>query len=209
MTKPAYMIIGVDIHDANIFERYAEGAVPLLPQLGATILSAANDIECLRGNWTPDRLVVLKFRSLEVAHAFYNSSEYAPYKTMRESCSDSDIMLVEGLADEDPGSEAEHNVLSHFLLGFNDPLNTDWVEEYQAKVPPIAKKYGLVVPCVGDNFEVLHGSFKRQSVILLQFPSFDAYRGFWTDPDYLPIKKLREDNTDSEHVAFPSGFSAV
>jgi uncharacterized protein (DUF1330 family) len=209
VTKPAYMIIGVNIHDADTFKQYAEGVLPLLLNLGTTVLSATDDIECLRGNWTPDRLVVLKFQSLDIARAFYSSSEYAPYKAMRESCSDADIMLVEGMVDEDPALAVEDKGSSHYLLGFNDQVNSDWVGEYQAKVPPIAAKYELVVPCVGDQFEVLHGSFDRQSMILLQFPSEDAYRGFWSDPDYLPIKKLREDNTVSEHVAFPGGFSTL
>lgn len=40
-------------------------------------------------------------------------------------------------------------------------------------------------------------------MILLQFASKDAYRGFWEDPAYQPIKKLRED------VAFPGGVSVV
>ncbi|MDE0989113.1 MAG: DUF1330 domain-containing protein [Pseudomonadales bacterium] len=62
---------------------------------------------------------------------------------------------------------------------------------------------------MGDKFEVLRGSFNRQSMILLQFPSEDAYRGFREDPDYQPIKKLREDNMMSVHIAFPWGFSAV
>ena len=46
-------------------------------------------------------------------------------------------------------------------------------------------------------------------MILLQFASKDAYRGFWEDPAYQPIKKLREDNTVSEDVAFPCGVSVV
>ena len=220
MTKPAYMIIGIDIHDTDVFQQYFEGAMPLLPKLGATVLSAANDIECLRGDWTLDRLLLLKFQSLGAARIFYESSEYGPYKAMLESCSDSDIMLVEGPIDEDASagnessnsessnSESSSSEPSHYLLGFNDTRNTDWVGEYQAKVPPIAAKYGLIVPCVGDKFEVLKGSFERQSMILLQFSSEDTYRGFWSDPDYLPIKKLREDNTESEHVAFPGGFGA-
>jgi len=209
VTKPAYMIIGLTIHDADTFLQYAEGAMPILPQLGATVLSAANDIERLRGNWNPDRLVVLKFPSLDTARIFWTSPEYAPFKAMRESCSESDIMLIESLVDEDPASATENNGSSHYVLGLSDMFNADWVEEYQAKAPPIVAKYGLVVPCKGDQFEVLHGSFDRQSMILLQFPSEDAYRGFFADPDYLPIKKLREDNTESEHVAFPGGFSAI
>jgi uncharacterized protein (DUF1330 family) len=208
VTKPAYMIIGVNIHDADTFHQYAEGAVPLLSQLGATVISAANDIECLQGDWTPDRLVVLQFQSLATARAFYDSPEYAPYKAMRESCSDSDIVLVEGNVNEQTASEAAHRS-AHYLLGFSDQISASWVREYQAKVPQIVAKYGAVEPCSGAQFEVLHGRIDRQSMILLQFPSEAACRGFWQDPDYQRIKKLREGNTLSEHVAFPGGFSVV
>lgn len=71
--KPAYMIIGVDIHNADLFQQYFEGAMQLLPELGATVLPAANNIERLRGDWVPDRLVLLKFQSLGAAHVFYES----------------------------------------------------------------------------------------------------------------------------------------
>lgn len=205
MTKPAYMIFGVDVNDAETFGKYAEGAGPLLGKFGVSVLSATNDIENQHGNWTRERVTVLKFPSLEQAKTFWNSPEYAPLKALRESCSSADIMLIEGSTDEDPSTPAADDAC-HYLLGFNDMLNADWVPEYQAKVPPISAKWGLAIPCAGDGFEVLDGKFPRQTVVLLQFPSEEAYRGFWWDPDYLPIKKLREDNTDSDHLAFPGGF---
>jgi uncharacterized protein (DUF1330 family) len=60
----------------------------------------------------------------------------------------------------------------------------------------------------GDGFEVLDGNFPRQTMVLLQFPSEDAFRGFWWDDDYLHIKKLREDNTVADSIAFAGGFDA-
>ena len=144
MTKPAYMIVGVVIHDANIFHQHAEGAVPLLPRLGATVMSVDSDIECLRGDGALNRLVVLKFKSLVTARAFYNSPEYAPYKVMRESCSDSHIMLIEGTTNEDAASAAAQGA-PHYVLGLSDYLSVSWVEEYQEKVLPIVAKYGSVV----------------------------------------------------------------
>jgi len=38
-------------------------------------------------------------------------------------------------------------------------LAMNWVEEHQGKVPPIVAKYGPVVACKGDQFEVIYGSF--------------------------------------------------
>jgi uncharacterized protein (DUF1330 family) len=62
---------------------------------------------------------------------------------------------------------------------------------------------------LGDKFQVLHGSFDRQSMILLQFFLEDTYREFWSDWDYLPIKKRREDNAQGEYVVFLGGLLSV
>ena len=209
MTKPAFMIFGVDVHDTDKFGQYAQGTVPLLEQFGVTVLSATNDIDNQHGNWARERVTVLKFPSMDQARALWASPDYAPLKALRESCSSSDIMLIEGTADEDPETAPADDGSSHYVLGMNDMLNPDWVPEYQAKVPAIAAKWGLGALCSGDGFEVLDGSFPRQTMILLQFPSEEAYRGFWWDPDYLPIKKLREDNTDADHIAFAGGFDPI
>jgi len=32
-------------------------------------------------------------------------------------------------------------------------------------------------------------------------------REFWSDPDYLPLKKLREGNTEGDCITFPGGFN--
>ena len=208
MSNLAYIIVGLSIHDADLFRQYAEGALPVLSELSATVMAAANDVELLRGNWTPERLVVLKFPSMSEARAFWDAPEYAPFKALRESCSDSDIMLVDG-ADEFSETAAAADSALHFLLGCSDMLNTDWGAEYQEKTTPIARKYGLVARCRSDKFEVLDGTFNRRSMILLQFPSEESFRAFWNDPDYAPLKRLREDNTEGEQVAFAAGFVAV
>lgn len=208
MTNPAYMIIGVNIHDADSFRRYAQGAMPLLSRSGATILSGADDVTGLRGDWVPDRLVVLKFGSMKDARGFWNAPYYAPFKALRESCSDADILLVDE-ADEYRATGPDSGGSPHYLLGFSDMVNTDWAEEYSAGTTPIAARYGLTAVCRSDQFEVLDGSFDRRSMILLEFPSKAAFEGFWNDPDYAPLKKLREDNTEGEQVAFAAGFSPV
>ena len=81
-----------------------------------------------------------------------------------------------------------------------------WSMGLTKRVPPIAAKYSVSMPCFGPDFEVLDGEFNRESVVLLQFPSEEAYRGFWFGDDYAEIKKLREDNTEADHIAFAGGF---
>ncbi len=209
MTKPAFMIFGVDVHDADKFGEYAQGTVPLLEKYGVSVMSATNDIEDMHDSWTRQRVTVLKFPSLDDAKAMWASEDYAPLKALRESCSSSDIMLIEGTTDEDAATAPAPSDDAHYVLGLNDMKNADWVAEYQAKVPAVAAKWNLVAPCSGDGFEVLDGSFPRQTMILLQFQSKDDYLGFWNDPDYAGIKKLREDNTEADHIAFPGGFDPI
>lgn len=209
MTKPAYLVFGVDIDDADIFRKYAQGAGPLLTKFGGTVLSATNSIEILDGNWSRGRATVLKFPSLELAHALWEAPEYAPLKALRESCSHSDVILVEGMMDEDPDAAHADEGTPHYMLGGNDTRDSSWIPEYQAKVPPISAKYGLKALIASDRLEILDGNWPRQQMILLKFPSEESYLGFWSDPDYLPLKKLREDNTEGDHITFPGGFEPV
>lgn len=208
MTKPAYMIFGVDIDDMSKFGEYAAGAGPLLGEFGATVLSATDNIEILDGNWTRSRATVLKFPSIEQAHALWESPVYAPLKALRESCSRADVALVEGMLDEDADA-APADGSEHYMLGGNDTKDPSWIPEYQAKVPPISAKYGLEALVATDQIEILDGAWPRQQMVLLKFPSEKAYRDFWSDPDYLPLKKLREDNTEGDHITFPGGYDAV
>ena len=54
------------------------------------------DSEVLEGAWTPDRLVVLEFPNREAALAFYDDPEYAPFRTLRQSVTDSSVVIVDG-----------------------------------------------------------------------------------------------------------------
>lgn len=206
MAKPGYLVIGVDIDEPDIFRKYGQGVRPLLTKFDGAVLAATSQIEILDGNLARGRAAVLKFASLERARAFWQAPEYAPLKALRESCSRSDVVLVEGTVDEDPGAAHADEGTPHYMLGGNDTKDSSWVPEYQAKVPPISARYALKALIASDQFDVLDGRWSRQTMILLKFPSQDAYRGFWSDPDYLPLKTLREDNTEGDHITFPGGL---
>jgi uncharacterized protein (DUF1330 family) len=54
-------------------------------------------VETLEGSWHPRRFVVVEFDSVQKAKAWYESIEYAKPKEIRQSCTRSNIILVEGL----------------------------------------------------------------------------------------------------------------
>jgi uncharacterized protein (DUF1330 family) len=52
--------------------------------------------EVAEGSWTPKRLVVLEFESLERAKAWYDSLEYADLKKLRQSASKGNLIFADG-----------------------------------------------------------------------------------------------------------------
>lgn len=72
MTKPAYMIFGLDVHDAEKFGQYAQGTLPLLEKYSVQVFSARNDVELLKGAWNRQRVTILKYPSLAAAKEFWS-----------------------------------------------------------------------------------------------------------------------------------------
>ncbi len=51
--------------------------------------------EALEGDWNPNRVVVLKFESLERAKEWYNSDEYQAILSLRTGASNGNVIMVD------------------------------------------------------------------------------------------------------------------
>ena len=200
MTKPAYMVICIDVHDEAAMQPYAAGAMPVLDAYDAAVIAATNRTEIEHGAWPRSRAVVIEFPSVDRAQGFWKSPEYAPLKVMREAISDADIILVEGILED---RIAVPDGTPHFLLGASTVTDPSWVEEYMQKVPPISATFGVQALASGAEFEVLDGTWSHSSMVLLGFPSEQVFRDFWYGPEYRPMKELREANSSGDHISFP------
>jgi uncharacterized protein (DUF1330 family) len=94
---PAYVAVEIDIKDTKTYERYKEMAPPSIRQYGGRYIVRGGRTEILEGSWQPRRLVILEFKDLDTARKWWSSPEYAPAKALRQSCADTDMVLVEGL----------------------------------------------------------------------------------------------------------------
>ena len=47
--------------------------------------------------WDPARIVLVKFPSMAAAHAFLDSAEYAPVKSIRLANSKATLLVLEGI----------------------------------------------------------------------------------------------------------------
>ena len=65
-------------------------------------------------------------------------------------------------------------------------------EEYKAKVPVLIHKHCGKYLVRGGKFDVVEGDWKPTRLVLFEFPSVAAVKAFLDDPDYQPLKALRQ-----------------
>ena len=94
---PAYVVVEVDVQDPVTYERYKELAPPSIAHYGGRYIARGGTIESVEGGWTPGRLVLLEFPTLDRARAWWSSPEYAAAKKLRHSASQSRMVFLEGL----------------------------------------------------------------------------------------------------------------
>ena len=64
---------------------------------GGKYLARAGQTEKLEGDWTPKRLVILQFDSLERAKAWLDSPEYSQVKPLCHQAAVSNMVVIEGV----------------------------------------------------------------------------------------------------------------
>lgn len=94
---PAYVVVQINVADAEMYERYKQLAPPAISAYGGRYLARGGETQTLEGSWKPSRFVVLEFPSVERARAWWSSPEYARAKALRQQCAETEMLLVDGL----------------------------------------------------------------------------------------------------------------
>ena len=94
---PAYIIVDVEVRDPEQYEEYKRLVGPTLAPYGGRYLARGGRVETLEGKWSPDRLVVLEFDSVERARAWWSSEEYRVPRGIRQKSSTTQMIVTEGL----------------------------------------------------------------------------------------------------------------
>lgn len=93
----ALMIVDIEVTDPVLYEDYKRLASAAIAAHSGRYLVRGGASEVLDGDWTPRRLVVLQFDSVENAKAWRSSVEYAEAKKIRERCARVNMVVVEGV----------------------------------------------------------------------------------------------------------------
>ena len=92
----AYVLVEIDVHDPVGYEEYKKLAPPIIEAYGGKYLARGGRTETLEGDWSPSRLVILQFESVEQAKKWVNSDEYSEARKMRHATAKSNMVVIEG-----------------------------------------------------------------------------------------------------------------
>ena len=93
----AYIIADVRVTNAAQYEEYKTFSSLAMQAHGAEVLVRGGAVKVLEGSWHPDRLVLLRFDSLEKAEAFYHSAEYGRARQARMGAAIMSMVVVAGV----------------------------------------------------------------------------------------------------------------
>ena len=92
----AYWIARIDVQDPEAYKEYVTTGKPAFERYNAKFLARGGKTEVLEGT-ARARNVLIEFPSMEEALACYNSPEYQAASKFRQSVSEGEFVLVEGV----------------------------------------------------------------------------------------------------------------
>ena len=63
---------------------------------------------------------------------------------------------------------------------------------YIKAVPAVVEQYGGRYLVQGGELEILEGPSDESKIVIHLWPDAEAARAFWSSPEYLEVKRLRE-----------------
>lgn len=93
----AYLIVDIDVTDPVEFEEYRKQVPASIAKYGGKYLVRGGPFEVPEGNWTPKRVVVIEFESMERVKQWYTSPEYSPLKRLRQKAAITNAVFVQGV----------------------------------------------------------------------------------------------------------------
>lgn len=90
----AYIIMDLAPLDPVQMKEYLDGANASVELYGGSLLAASGDLTSLEGDWSPERIAIVVFSSLEKAKGWYRSNEYQAVLPLRLKESSRDSMVI-------------------------------------------------------------------------------------------------------------------
>ena len=91
--------------------------------------------------------------------------------------------------------------MSVFVVGQLNIHTPDEYEDYLSGFMPIFERYkGELLATSKQETEVLEGTWAMPRTVLMRFPTAEAARSWYNDPDYQKLAEIRRRNADTNLV---------
>lgn len=90
--------------------------------------------------------------------------------------------------------------MAAYLIANIDVQDPVAYEEYKARVPAIVRKYGGEYLARGGRFIVLEGDWQPTRMAVIRLPDLAAAQALYDDPEYQPLKALRQRVSKTQFV---------
>jgi len=90
--------------------------------------------------------------------------------------------------------------MSAYLIGDIDIKDEKALERYVAEVPGLVAKHGGKYIVSSPSFEVTEGGWKPKYLVVLEFPTMEALKGWYDSEEYRPHRAQRAKATNSNVV---------
>jgi uncharacterized protein (DUF1330 family) len=95
---PAYVIVEVTITDKALYEEYKKLTPAAIAAFDGKFVVRGGQSESLEGDWTPERIVILEFPSVDRAKEWWNSEQYGAAKAIRHKAGITKMLVVAGVS---------------------------------------------------------------------------------------------------------------
>jgi uncharacterized protein (DUF1330 family) len=93
----AYILANITVTNPEQYEEYKKLSSAAMKAHGAELCVRGGKVEILEGDWQPERVVLLKFPSVEAARRFNESVEYGAARKSRRGAAVMRMVLIEGV----------------------------------------------------------------------------------------------------------------
>ena len=90
-----YLVANIRVTDQDRFQQFSGMAGPIIQKFGGKVLARGPGADRPEGTLA-GFVMMIEFDSKEIAENFYFSEEYQAAKAVRDECSETDLMIIEG-----------------------------------------------------------------------------------------------------------------
>jgi uncharacterized protein (DUF1330 family) len=92
---PVFFLAEIEVFDVEKYQAYTERASHIVRQYGGEYVFRSDRVVPVSGDWTPRRLIMIRFQSKTDIQRCFGSTEYLQIKYLREQSTKSRSVIID------------------------------------------------------------------------------------------------------------------